>query len=93
MKTISSNLTLSMGNYNENNACNYVYLNICKPPGIIWKQYKKKREFKVPNIKKTKKEKKGNLGNKIWFQSTTSQSMPGTMVCQHLHGIQMNSSY
>ncbi len=35
MKTISSNFTLSMGNYNENNACDYVYMNICKPPVII----------------------------------------------------------
>ncbi len=35
MKTISSNFTLSMRNYNENNACNYVYMNICKPPVII----------------------------------------------------------
>ncbi len=36
MKTISSNFTFSMGNYNENNAYNYVYMNICKPPVIIW---------------------------------------------------------
>ncbi len=35
MKTISSNFTLSMRNYNENNACNYVYKNICNPPVII----------------------------------------------------------
>ncbi len=35
MKTISSNGTLSMRNYNENNACNNVYMNICKPPVII----------------------------------------------------------
>ncbi len=35
MKTISSNFTLSMRNYNENNACNYVYMNICKLPVII----------------------------------------------------------
>ncbi len=35
MKTISSKITLSMRNYNENNACNYVYMNICKPPVII----------------------------------------------------------
>ncbi len=26
---------LSMRNYDENNACNYVYMNICKPPVII----------------------------------------------------------
>ncbi len=32
MKTISANFTLSMRNYNENNACNYVYMNICKLP-------------------------------------------------------------
>ncbi len=43
MKTDSSNFTcVSMRNYiktnNENNACNYVYMNICKPPVIIWKQ-------------------------------------------------------
>ncbi len=35
MKTISSNFTLSMRNYNERNACNYVNMNICKPPVII----------------------------------------------------------
>ncbi len=35
MKTISSNFTLSMRNYNENNAWNYVYMNILKPPVII----------------------------------------------------------
>ncbi len=35
MKTISSNFTLSMRNNNENNACNYVYMNICKPLVII----------------------------------------------------------
>ncbi len=27
--------TLSTRNYNVNNACNYVYMNICKPPAII----------------------------------------------------------
>ncbi len=35
MKTISSNFTFFVRNYNENNACNYVYMNICKPPVII----------------------------------------------------------
>ncbi len=30
-----------MRNYNENNACNYVYMNICKPSVIIWKLKKK----------------------------------------------------
>ncbi len=35
MKTISSNFTLSMRNYNENNAFNYVDMNICKQPVII----------------------------------------------------------
>ncbi len=35
MKTISSYFTLSIRNYNENNACNYVYMNICKPAVII----------------------------------------------------------
>ncbi len=38
MKTISSNFTLSMINYNENNAWNYVYMSICKPPVITWKK-------------------------------------------------------
>ncbi len=33
--TISEHFTLSMRNYRENNAYNYVYMNICKPPVII----------------------------------------------------------
>ncbi len=32
---IFSNFTLSMRNYNENNGCNYVYMDICKLPVII----------------------------------------------------------
>ncbi len=39
MKTISSNFTLSMRHCNENNACNYVHINICKLSVIISKQY------------------------------------------------------
>ncbi len=35
MKTISSDFPLFMRNSNENNACHYVYMNICKPPVII----------------------------------------------------------
>ncbi len=36
MKTNSSNFTLSIRNYNENNAPNYVYMNIiCKQPVMI----------------------------------------------------------
>ncbi len=52
MKTISSNFTLSMRNYNENNACNYVYTNICKPPVIIWKKKKKKGYSKSLTLKR-----------------------------------------
>ncbi len=59
MSAWPSNFTLSMRNYNENNACNYVYMNICKPPITIWKQLKK-RVFKVPNIKKKK------IGSDAW---------------------------
>ncbi len=35
MKAMSSNFTLSRRNYNENNACNYVYMYTCKPPVIL----------------------------------------------------------
>ncbi len=41
MKTISSSFTLSVRNYNENNTCNYGYMNICKPPVIIWRKKEK----------------------------------------------------
>ncbi len=35
MEQVKPIMYLFMRNYDENNACNYVYMNICKPPIII----------------------------------------------------------